>query len=105
MSLTDDKSSLWYGEITAGSQTFSIDFDTGSSDLLPGPHCDSTCKIYTADHADDTGNSFSIAYGDGTTAEGEIYTDSVTVAGLTAYGQALGAATNYSSGFAVGQFP
>ena len=44
--LTDDNNGqLWHGSITIGTpaQTYTVDFDTGSSDLfLPGPSCTSS---------------------------------------------------------------
>jgi len=107
--LKDDNAELWYGEITVGSTKFTVDFDTGSSDLfLPGPDCDSSCSghtTYTTKGAKDAGATFELSYGDGSTVSGEVFTDSVTVAGLTANPQALGAAKQYSSGFQSDQFP
>jgi len=43
--------------------------------------------------------TFTLRYGDGSTTSGEQYSDTVTVAGLTATNQVLGAATSYSSAF------
>lgn len=62
----------------------------GSSDLfLPGPDCGSTCRghqIYdpsASSTAKDQGQSFSLGFGDGSTVEGDVFTDTVTIAGLT----------------------
>jgi cathepsin D len=107
--LTDANSELWFGDITVGSTKFTVDFDTGSSDLfLPGPNCDSSCDghtTYTTDGAKDAGATFRLGFGDGSSVSGEVFTDSVTVAGLTANPQALGAADQYSTGFQSDQFP
>ena len=91
---------------------FKVDFDTGSSDLfLPGPDCDSTCSGHTtydtssSSTAEDQGQTFSLSYGDGSTVSGEVYQDTVTIAGLTATSQAVGAASQYSSGFESSNFP
>jgi cathepsin D len=46
-----------------------------------------------------------LTYGDGSSVQGEEYTDTVTVSGLTATGQTLGAATTYSTGFSSTYFP
>ncbi|KAH9166026.1 acid protease [Lactarius sanguifluus] len=93
--LTDDSEQLWYGSITVGTPavTYTVDFDTGSSDLfLPGS--DSMLR-----------QTFELRYGDGSTVSGEQYTDTVTLAGFKATRQRLGAATTYSSGFQSDQFP
>lgn len=89
-----------------------VDFDTGSSDLfLPGPDCGSTCSGHTkydpssSSTSSDVGKSFSLQYGDGSTVSGEQWTDTVSIAGLTAKKQTLGAAKQYSSGFESSQFP
>jgi cathepsin D len=67
-----------------------VDFDTGSSDLfLPGPQCRETCSGHTlydpseSDSSSDTGRSFRLKFGDGSTAIVEGYTDVVSVAGLS----------------------
>jgi hypothetical protein len=44
-----------------------------------------------------TNKSLSITYGDGSSTTGPVYTDVVTLGGLTAVGQTLGAATGLSS--------
>ncbi|KAN0138186.1 eukaryotic aspartyl protease [Lactarius tabidus] len=112
--LTDDDAQLWYGSITVGTPpvTFTVDFDTGSSDLfLPGSHCGSTCDGHTlykpsaSSTSRDFDQTFELQYGDGSTVSGEQYTDIVTLAGSKATGQRLGAASTYSSGFQSDQFP
>lgn len=88
--LTDQQGGeLWTGTMAYGTpaQSFSIDFDTGSSDTLvnPGaynPSASSTSKT--------NGDTFSTAYGDGTTAQGTIYTDTVHIGGLSATNTAIG---------------
>ncbi|TFK51942.1 Asp-domain-containing protein [Heliocybe sulcata] len=111
--LTDDSQELWYGQISIGTppKTYTVDFDTGSSDLfLPGSDCHTNCaghKVYNANASStsaDVHKSFSLAYGDGSTVSGEQYNDTVTIAGLTAKQQRLGAASTYSSGFSKENF-
>ena len=67
-----------------------MDFDTGSSDLfLPGPLCRETCSghaVYNPSEsysASDTGRSFRLKFGDGSTATVEGSTDVVSIAGLS----------------------
>ena len=92
---------------------FVVDFDTGSSDLfLPGTRCTgANCrghKVYNtgaSTTASDAGRTFSLAFGDGSTVSGEQFSDTVTVGGLTATGQRVGAASTYSTGFALANFP
>ncbi|KAF7978613.1 hypothetical protein HWV62_45354 [Athelia sp. TMB] len=112
--LTDDNSELWYGSISVGTpaKTFTVDFDTGSSDLfLPGPTCGKSCSGHTiydpsaSSTSKDLGKSFSLTYGDGSTVSGEQYSDTVHIAGLTATGQAVGAANQYSDSFSSANFP
>jgi len=104
---------LWFGEIEVGTpgKTFQVEFDTGSSDLfLPSSKCRSNCKgheLYdpsASSTSKDLGKRFTLGFGDGSTAKGTEYSDVVNVAGLTAYGQTLGAATQYSSGLNVSAF-
>ncbi|KAH9059069.1 acid protease [Lactarius vividus] len=112
--LTDDSDELWYGSITVGTPavTYTVDFDTGSSDLfLPASDCDSTCSGHTlydpksSSTSSDVGQSFELQYVDGSTVSGEQYTDTVTLAGFKATGQRLGGATTYSSAYQLDQFP
>ncbi|KAI0062158.1 acid protease [Artomyces pyxidatus] len=114
VSLTDFEADLWYGEIMVGTplKPFTVDFDTGSSDLfLPGSNCDSSCAGHTAYNprssstSRDLHETFSLAYADGSTVDGEQYTDTVSIDGLTATKQTLGSATEYSTGFEDSQFP
>lgn len=86
-----------------------LDFDTGSSDLwiwsselarvgqvAKRHHIYDPTKSSTAKHA--TG-SWNISYGDGSSASGDIYNDSVAVAGITIPGQAVECAKKLSSSF------
>ncbi|KAI0048765.1 acid protease [Auriscalpium vulgare] len=112
--LTIADQQLWYGAISVGTpkKQFTVEFDTGSSDLfLPGVQCTLNCQGHNLYNASasltsrDRHATFTLAYGDGSTVSGEKYSDDVTVAGLTATGQVLGAATTYADGFANDQFP
>ncbi|WFC98627.1 cathepsin D [Malassezia yamatoensis] len=82
---------LWAGEMTFGGQTFSIDFDTGSADTLVNPSAYDPSK---SDSSQNTGQSFQTSYGDGTSAEGTIYTDNMSIAGLSADDVAIGVAND-----------
>lgn len=95
--------------ITIGGQTINMDFDTGSSDLwvfntqLP--------KIYQVGHtiynpsesstfATLEGATFSISYGDGSGAAGNVGTDEVDIGGATVTIQAIELPTAVSQTFA-----
>ncbi|KAG8715800.1 Type I transmembrane sorting receptor [Ceratobasidium sp. 423] len=83
--LTDEQDELWAGTISIGTpaQSFLIDFDTSSKSSTSSKQS----------------GSFSISYGDGSTASGPIYSDTVTVAGLSVTGQAFSPVTSESSSF------
>jgi len=110
--LTDEQETLWAGEITIGTpaQTFLIDFDTGSADLwVPSSHCqDAGCQnknTYSSSssstsQATSSTKDFTISYGDGSTASGPIYTDTVSAGGLSVSSQAFSAVTSESESFA-----
>ena len=80
--LTDQQNDLlWTGQIAIGTnnQKFTVDFDTGSSDLwIPSKSC-SSCGSHNKYDPSHSGKkqsgSFSIGYGDGSTASGKPYTD------------------------------
>ncbi|KAI8865619.1 acid protease [Ramicandelaber brevisporus] len=113
VALTGDNGYYWYGTISVGTPLvdYTVMFDTGSADLiLPGANCESNCKGHTlydssqSSDSQDLGIPFELHMGDGTTASGEQYTDTISIAGLTATGQTIGVASSYSSGLAVDQF-
>lgn len=108
--LTDENQDTeWAGTVSIGtpSQIFLVDFDTGSSDLwVPSTNCNaSACQSKdqydaSSSHTSDLqSGSFSIQYGDGSEVQGNIYRDTVNVAGVKATGQYFAAATNISSSF------
>lgn len=82
---------LWAGEVSFGGQTMMVDFDTGSSDLLVNPDAYDPSKSQSAK---DTGKQFETGYGDGTQAQGNIYTDKFSIAGLNADDVAIGHAND-----------
>ncbi|KAI4150152.1 MAG: hypothetical protein LQ340_004242 [Diploschistes diacapsis] len=93
--------------VTIGSQTFKLDFDTGSSDLwvlgqsLAGNGGGHT--YFTPGSAkQESGSSWKISYGDGSSASGTVYSDTVNIGGVTVTGQAVEAATAASSEFTSG---
>lgn len=109
--LTHDNK-MWYGTIAVGTppKDFTVVFDTASADLiLPGTNC-VTCEGHTlyipssSSTAGDLGKPFEKTIGDGSTASGEQYTDTVSIGGLIATEQTLGVAKEYSSGLSVDSF-
>ncbi|KAH9929057.1 acid protease [Epithele typhae] len=106
--LTDEDHDVqWAGKVAIGtpSTTFLIDFDTGSSDLwVPSSTCTScgSHKKYNPARSSTSSKksgTFEIGYGDGSSASGPIYTDTVTVGGIKATGQYFSAVTTESSEF------
>ncbi|KAF9808862.1 hypothetical protein IEO21_07727 [Rhodonia placenta] len=101
-SLTDQQSEEWSGTVTIGGQSFIIDFDTGSSDLwVPSSDCSSCQAKHTyapssSSSSEEQSGTFSISYGDGSAASGPIYTDDVSVAGVSVTGQTFSAVTSES---------
>jgi aspergillopepsin I len=88
-----------------GSQTLTLDFDTGSSDLwvfstlLPASDKGSHTEYSPVASEKLAGASWSISYGDGSGAAGVVYKASVDVGGATVTSQAVEAATSVSSEF------
>ncbi|GJE93357.1 Asp-domain-containing protein [Phanerochaete sordida] len=113
--LTDDNNGeLWQGSLTIGTpaKTYTVQFDTGSSDLfVPGSQCsDANCqghaKYFPANSSTsvDVKKTFQLNYGSGSVS-GEQYTDTVTISGLTSLKQRLGATSSESSSFSKANFP
>ena len=89
--------------------TFHLDFDTGSSDLWLWSSEMANASKYSKTHniydpkksstAKHTSSTWRISYGDGSSASGDVWTDTVTVAGITIPNQAVEAAKKMSSSF------
>jgi Eukaryotic aspartyl protease len=107
-----ENDSLWLTPITVGTrgQIFQLDCDTGSSDfwilsqsVLPAPPGSATHTYYNANSSSTSksmnGYSWSISYGDGTSASGNVCTDNINVAGLIITNQAVEYATKCSKSF------
>ncbi|KAK4704863.1 hypothetical protein P7C70_g1350, partial [Phenoliferia sp. Uapishka_3] len=112
--VTDISSDLEY-VVSVGVGTPSIqmqlDFDTGSSDLwvwsseykgtgTSGHAIYNPAKSTTAKRQ--TGSTWSISYGDGSMASGDVYTDSVALGSITIPNQAIELASKLSSSFLQG---
>lgn len=88
--LANAADAYYYGSISIGTpfQTFTVLFDTGSSDLwIPSVRCQSCRRHRRYNSARSrtyraNGNSFRISYGDGSGASGIIDIDSVNINGL-----------------------
>ncbi|KAG8985305.1 hypothetical protein FRB90_004791, partial [Tulasnella sp. 427] len=104
--LVNNGDSLYYGNLDTGTpaQTTTIDFDTGSSDLII-PSVD--CKNCTGPFFDPNKSTsfatnqqpFSTAFGDGSTADGVIATDTVAMGGLSLQNQPFAVILQASKGF------
>ncbi|KAG9313385.1 aspartic peptidase domain-containing protein [Chiua virens] len=107
ISLSDINSNMWMGAISVGTppQNFTVDFDTGSADLiLPDKACDNTCDGHARydPTASSTfvnlGKTFQMTYSGGSSVNGTQYADNVYMGGYEAVNQTFGAATTYSTG-------
>ncbi|KIW71976.1 hypothetical protein PV04_00201 [Phialophora macrospora] len=94
--------------VTIGGQTLNLDFDTGSSDLWVfsselSSSAQSGHSIYNPSKSSTSkklnGASWSISYGDGSSASGDVYTDTVDIGGTTVTGQAVELAKTISAQF------
>jgi len=85
--LTDEQdNSYWAGDITLSGKTFKVDFDSGSADLIFFPGGSDTVLT----DAEDTGQTYSISYGDGSSSSGDVYSATLKIAGLTLDDQLFG---------------
>ncbi|KAK4861026.1 hypothetical protein LT330_003942 [Penicillium expansum] len=92
--------------VKIGDSTLNLDFDTGSADLwvFSSELSASEQKGHDVYKVGSTGTklsgySWSISYGDGSSASGDVYKDTVTVGGVTATSQAVEAAKTISEEF------
>jgi len=92
--------------VTIGGETLQLDFDTGSSDLWvfssEQPKSQTTGHaIYTPSKTSKllSGETWDISYGDGSSASGNVYTDTVSVGASTVTGQAVELAKTVSAEF------
>lgn len=92
--------------VTIGNQNFILDFDTGSSDtwvlgtsVASGSH---TGYKPSSSSSKESGESWKISYGDGSSASGDVYKDTITVGGTTVSGQAIERATTAAAAFTSG---
>ncbi|WFD17935.1 cathepsin D [Malassezia caprae] len=81
---------LWAGEVSFGGQSFLIDFDTGSADVIVNPDAYDPHKSKSSKSS---GQSFETSYGDGTTAKGTIYTDDFKIGPISGKNVAVGRST------------
>ncbi|KAK6523189.1 Type I transmembrane sorting receptor [Orbilia ellipsospora] len=90
--------------VSVGGTTLNLDFDTGSADLWVISSLMSSSQthghnIYKPKVSPLSGASWDISYGDGSSASGSVYLDTVTIGGLTVSKQAVEAAKKASSSF------
>ncbi|KAJ5356560.1 Peptidase aspartic catalytic [Penicillium concentricum] len=92
--------------VTIGDSTLNLDFDTGSADLWVfssdlSTSAQSGHDIYDVSSSGTklAGSTWSISYGDGSSASGDVYKDTVSVGGVKATGQAVEAAKKISAQF------
>ncbi|KAG8896937.1 Type I transmembrane sorting receptor, partial [Tulasnella sp. 417] len=104
--LVNTGDSLYYGNMDIGTpaQTTTINFDTGSSDLIvpsvdcancTGPFFDPSKSTSFAT----TNQAFATAFGDGSTANGVLSTDTVAIGSLALQNQPFAVITQASVGF------
>ncbi|KAF9225043.1 acid protease [Gyrodon lividus] len=104
----NESNDSWFGSIAVAlpSHEYFVVFDTGSSDsFVLGPECGEPCnghEIYDpliSETAVDRQRTFSLHYVGGESISGKQYSDTVSIAGLTAADQVIGVASRISPGF------
>lgn len=91
--------------VNVGGTTLNLDFDTGSADLwvfsaeLPSAEQSGHALYKPSNGTKLSGASWSISYGDGSSASGDVYKDTVSVGSVKATGQAVEAASKISAQF------
>ncbi|CAI5760084.1 unnamed protein product [Candida verbasci] len=105
-----NEQSYYAVDLTVGSSPVTVLLDTGSSDLWvvdanaqcqDNANCKSQGTYSLTSNAQDTGESFSIQYEDGSGAQGEYYLDSVQIGSITVSNQQFADATTAGSDFGV----
>ncbi|KAG8946601.1 Type I transmembrane sorting receptor [Tulasnella sp. 408] len=104
--LVNNGDALYYGNLDIGTpaQTTTIDFDTGSSDLIvPSVDC-ANCTAPFFDPSKSTSfattnQPFETAFGDGSTANGVLSTETVAIGSLALQNQPFAVITQASVGF------
>jgi hypothetical protein len=95
-------------QVSVGGQTLNLNFDSGSADLwvysaLQPSSQQSGHSVYDPSKSSSSqllvGNTWSIQYGDKSSASGNVYADKVIIGSVTATSQAVEAATSVSSSF------
>ncbi|GAA5927840.1 uncharacterized protein JCM15063_006008 [Sporobolomyces koalae] len=103
-----DDGSLWAGKISVGTppQEVIACFDTGSADFWVADSSTNagldTYNVNKSSTAKPTDDRFGILYGDGSTVNGPLYQDTVSVAGLVVKDAYVAAATTLSPQFSGG---
>ncbi|KAJ5635993.1 uncharacterized protein N7484_009306 [Penicillium longicatenatum] len=101
----EDNDEEYLTPVNVGGTTLNLDFDTGSADLwvfsseLPSSEQEGHGLYKPNNGTKLSGYSWSISYGDGSSASGDVFKDTVSVGTVKASGQAVEAASKISQQF------